>query len=68
MICDAGINERDGVFKLGVGEVDNGLFELRGGNFNGLSVERIDGRGSRSGGEVLPVFEGFQAEGKGLKC
>ena len=44
------------------------MFDLRGGNFNGLSVERIDGRGPRGGGEELAIFEGFQAEGKGLKC
>ena len=60
IIGGAGVDKGDGIFKLGVGEIDNGLFDLRGGNFNGLSVERIDGRGPRRGGEELPVFEGFK--------
>ncbi len=55
-------------FQAGVGEVDNGFFDLRGDRFSDLSVESVDGREPQRGGEELPVFEGFQAEGKGLKC
>ena len=44
MIGNSGVDKGDSVFKLGVGEVDKGvLFELRGGNFCGLGVERVDG-------------------------